>query len=198
MSSNVTFKMFTDNLGGTQAINYIGKKGEIFYDTDGSTPIRLSDGVTPGGIPFAIKSVNSNFNPQFNNAGNNFSIGSGTSSGSYVLQGSICHFRVNIQFAPSTSFGTTQFQITLPFPTTSTFSVRGGTLHQTTGTGSPSKFHIAGIADIDNSATIMPLYYFGSTTDLDWKYNTPGSGYWNSTGNQDAHFDLSGAYQIAG
>ena len=61
MSSNVTFKMFTDNLGGTQATNYIGNKGEIFYDFDGSTPLRLSDGVTPGGIPFAINSIKENF-----------------------------------------------------------------------------------------------------------------------------------------
>jgi len=43
----------------------------------------------------------------------------------------------------------------------------------------------------------MKLYYSGSTTDLDWKYNTPNSGYWASTGSQNAHFDLSGAYQIA-
>lgn len=195
--SNVTHKMFTDNMGGTIANTYIGNKGEIFYDRDGETPLRLSDGVTPGGIPFAIKSINQQFDPQFNNAGNNFSIGAGTTEGSYVLQGLICHFRVNVQFAPNTSYGTTQFQITLPFPAASTVSIRGGTLHMKTGTGAPSKFHIAGICDTDDSTTVMPLYYFGSATDLDWKYNTPGSGYWASTGNQDAEFDLSGAYQIA-
>jgi hypothetical protein len=195
--SNVTHKMFTDNMGGTIANTYIGKKGEIFYDRDGETPLRLSDGVTPGGIPFAIKSINQQFDPQFKNAGNNFSIGAGTASGSYVLQGLICHFRVNVQFAPNTSYGTTQFQITLPFPSASTVSIRGGTLHMKTGTGAPSKFHIAGTLDINDSTTIMPLYYFGGATDLEWKYNTPGSGYWASTGDQDAHFDLSGAYEIA-
>ena len=195
--SNVTHKMFTDNMGGTVANNYIGVKGEIFYDRDGTTPLRLSDGITPGGISFAVQSINNAFNPQFNNAGNNFSIGAGTTTGSYVLQGLICHFRVNVQFAPNTSYGTTQFQITLPFPSASTVSIRGGTLHMKTGTGAPSKFHIAGTLDVDDSTTVMPLYYFGGATDLDWKYNTPGSGYWASTGNQDAHFDISGAYQIA-
>lgn len=195
--SNVTHKMFTDNMGGTVANNYIGTKGEIFYDRDGTTPLRLSDGITPGGISFAVKSINDTFNPQFNNSGNNFSIGSGTSTASYVLQGLLCHFRVNVQFAPNTSYGTTQFQITLPFPAAATTSIRGGTLHMMTGTGAPSKFHIAGTLDINDSATVMPLYYFGGATDLEWKYNTPGSGYWASTGNQDAHFDISGTYQIA-
>jgi hypothetical protein len=51
--SNVTYKMFTDNMGGTTANTYIGVKGEIFYDRDGYTPLRLSDGVTPGGTPIA-------------------------------------------------------------------------------------------------------------------------------------------------
>ena len=195
--SNVTFKMFTDNLGGTQATDYIGNKGEIFYDTDGATPLRLSDGVTPGGIPFAITSVNSTFNPQFKDAANTFAIGGGTAAGSYVLQGLICHFRVNIRFSNTTSYGNSQYQITLPFPAEATTSVRGGTLHMTTGTGAPSKFHIAGIVDIDEGASLMKLYYFSTTTDLDWKFNTPNSGYWANSGSQNAHFDLSGAYQIA-
>ena len=47
--SNSTFKLFADKMGGRSAAAYIGTKGEIFYDTDGATPIRLSDGVTPGG-----------------------------------------------------------------------------------------------------------------------------------------------------
>jgi hypothetical protein len=189
--------MFTDHLGGTQAVNYIGRKGEIFYDTDGTTPLRLSDGVTPGGIPFAITSVNSTFNPQFKDAANTFAIGGGAVTGSYVLQGLICHFRVNIVFSNTTSYGNSQYQITLPFPAEATTSVRGGTLHMTTGTGAPSKFHIAGIVDIDEGASLMKLYYFSTTTDLDWKFNTPNSGYWANSGSQNAHFDLSGAYQIA-
>lgn len=197
MTSNVTFKMFTDHLGGTQANNYIGRKGEIFYDVDGSTPLRLSDGVTPGGIPFAIKSINENFNPQFKDAANTFAIGGGTSTGAYVLQGLICHFRVNIQFSNTTSYGNSQYQITLPFPAAATTSIRGGTLHMTTGTGAPSKFHIAGIVDTDEGASLMKLYYFSTTTDLDWKFNTPNNGYWANSGNQDAELDLSGAYQIA-
>jgi hypothetical protein len=67
----------------------------------------------------------------------------------------------------------------------------------TTGTGAPSKFHIAGIVDTNEGTSLMKLYYFSTTTDLDWKFNTPNNGYWANSGNQDAHLDLSGAYQIA-
>ena len=197
--SNVTHKMYTDNMGGTTANTYIGNKGEIFYDRNGETPLRLSDGVTPGGIPFAIKSINETFDPKFKDAANTFAIGGGTATGSYVLQGLICHFRVNIQFSNTTSYGNSQYQITLPFPAVATTSIRGGSLHMTTGTGAPSRFHIAGIVDVDDdvSAETMKLYYFSTTTDLDWKFNTPNSGYWANSGNQNAHFDISGAYQIA-
>jgi hypothetical protein len=196
--SNVTHKMYTDNMGGTTANTYIGNKGEIFYDRNGETPLRLSDGVTPGGIPFAIKSINETFNPQFTDASNTFAIGGGAVTASYVLQGLICHFRVNVQFSNTTTYGTGQYQITLPFPAVATTSIRGGSLHMTTGTGAPSKFHIAAITDITEGASLMKLYYFSTTTDLDWKYNTPNSGYWANSGSQNAHFDLSGAYQIAG
>jgi hypothetical protein len=48
--SNTTYKLFPAKMGGREASTFIGEKGEIFYDTDGSTPLRLSDGVTPGGI----------------------------------------------------------------------------------------------------------------------------------------------------
>ena len=49
MSTNATFKMFADKMDGTRANNYIGTTGEVFYDITGTTPLRLSDGVTPGG-----------------------------------------------------------------------------------------------------------------------------------------------------
>ena len=44
-----TFKLFADKMGGTPATNYIGTVGEVFYDPTGATPLRISDGVTPGG-----------------------------------------------------------------------------------------------------------------------------------------------------
>ena len=46
--ATTTRKIFTANMGGTVATNYIGRRGEIFYD-DITGELRISDGVTPGG-----------------------------------------------------------------------------------------------------------------------------------------------------
>jgi hypothetical protein len=53
---NVTNKMFVDKMGGTTSNTYIGVYGEIFYSPDTGL-LRVSDGVTPGGNPIAIESV---------------------------------------------------------------------------------------------------------------------------------------------
>jgi hypothetical protein len=192
MSTNATFKMFADKMGGTRANNYIGTTGEIFYDIDGTTPLRLSDGVTPGGISFGVASVSTSFNPQFrSNTGN--TLAGTVSTGSYVKQGPIVHLRINVDFANTTHFDTAnnQYQFTLPFPSAHTVTIRGGTLHQTGPTAANvALYHIAGITDIDYSNTTMNLYYSGSTTDLAWKYSTPV----NATSNT-SHFDLSGSYE---
>jgi hypothetical protein len=190
MTTNATFKMFTDKMGGTRANNYIGTTGEIFYDVDGSTPLRLSDGVTPGGIPFGISSISTSFNPQFrSNTGN--TLAGTVSTGSYVKQGVIVHLRINVDFANTTQFDTAnnQYQFTLPFPTVSTVTIRGGSLHQTAG-ASAGIYHIAGITDLAYSNTTMNLYYTGSTTDLAWKFSTPVGATSNTS-----HFDLSGSYE---
>jgi len=192
MSTNATFKMFADKMGGTRANNYIGTTGEVFYDIDGTTPMRISDGVTPGGIPFGVASVSTSFNPQFrSNTGN--TLAGTVSTGSYVKQGPIVHLRINVDFANTTHFDTAnnQYMFTLPFPTAHTVTIRGGTLHNE---GTDSRYHIAGITDIEDASpdanTTMKLYYSGSTTDLAWKYSTPV----NATSNT-SHFDLSGSYE---
>jgi hypothetical protein len=192
MSTNATFKIFTDKLGGTGANNYIGTTGEVFYDIDGTTPMRISDGVTPGGRPFGIASVSTSFTPQFrSNTGN--TLAGTVSTGSYVKQGVIVHLRINVDFANTTHFDTAnnQYMFTLPFPAAHTVTIRGGTLHNE---GTDSRYHIAGITDIDDASpdanTTMRLYYSGSTTDLAWKYSTPVAATSNTS-----HFDLSGSYE---
>ena len=193
MSTNATFKMFADKMGGTRANNYIGTTGEVFYDIDGTSPLRLSDGVTPGGIPFGIASGSVSYNPQFrSNTGN--TLAGTVSTGSYVKQGAIVHLRINVDFANTTDFGAnSQYQFSLPFPSAHTVTIRGGTLHQKGPTAANvAIYHIAGITDIEDggSNTTMNLYYSGSTTDLAWKYSTPV----NATSNT-SHFDLSGSYE---
>ena len=192
MSTNATFKIFADKLGGTRANTYIGTTGEVFYDVDGTTPMRLSNGVTPGGIPFGISSVSASYTPEFKTVSGNTLSGTVT-TGSYVKQGVIVHFRVNVNFANTSDFGNaSQYQVTLPFPAASTVTIRGGTLHsKPANPANNALYHIAGITDIDEvSNTTMLLYYTGSTTDLAWKSTTPV----NATSNV-SHFDISGAYE---
>lgn len=136
---------------------------------------------------FIVSPEAQSFNPLFTDA-------SGTTTGavataSYtMISPKICFFRVYVDFASCTNFGTGQYQITLPFPSVETMRQAGGTLHQVTGN---SLYHIAGITDVITSNTIHKLYYSGSTTDLNWKFNTP-VGATTIT----SHFDLTGVYQI--
>ena len=127
------------------------------------------------------------FNPQFTDASS--TTAGSTVTASYTLIGPLCYFRVYVDFATCTNFGTGQYQITLPFPSVETMRIAGGTLHQTTGS---SLYHIAGITDVVDNTTVHKLYYSGSTTDLNWKYNTPVGGT-----TVTSHFDISGIYQIA-
>jgi len=129
------------------------------------------------------------FNPLFTD-------GSGTlagvvATGSYtMIAPKICFFRIRVDFAGCTNFGTLQYQFTLPFASVETMRQANGTLHQLTGA---SLYHIAGITDSDTApSSIMKLYYSGSTTDLAWKFNTP-VGATTIT----SHFDISGTYEIA-
>lgn len=112
-----------------------------------------------------------------------------TVRGSYtMIAPNICYFRVYVDFVGCTNFGTGQYQITLPFASAETMRQANGTLHQTTGN---SLYHIAGITDISVSSTIHKLYYSGSTTDLNWKFNTPVG-----ATTVTSHFDISGVYEI--
>lgn len=187
-----TNKFFTDNMGGTNANNYIGVSGEVFYDKTGATPLRLSDGRTPGGIAFGITSVSSTFNPDFKASGGPLT--GSVATGSYVKQGLIVHFSVNVDFTNCTDFqasSNTQYQFTLPFPVSNTTSItiRGGTLHQNTGN---TYYHVSGITDPPQNAnnTLMKLYYFGSTQDLPLRAAVPVGALSNTS-----TLDISGAYQ---
>ena len=131
--------------------------------------------------------VAQSFNPLFTDASG--TLAGVTVTGSYtMITPKICYFRVYVDFAGCTNFGTLQYQITLPFPSVETMRQANGTLHQTTG---GALYHIAGITDISVNASVHKLYYSGSTTDLNWKFNTPVGGT-----TVTSHFDISGTYEI--
>lgn len=152
-----------------------------------NTSIRFNDNTTQN-TAFTVSTAS--FNPNFcTNTGNVLSISTGTQTGNYTKIGKLCYFRTYVQFANSTyADGTGQYQITLPFPAVATVSLRGGTLHNT---NTATIYHIGGIVDIAANASILSLYYFGSTTDLAWKNTTPVGWF---TGNT-THFDISGIYE---
>ena len=188
----VTNKLFAANMGGTTASQYIGRKGEIFYDVTGATPLRLSDGVTPGGIPFGITTTSASFDPDFKAAGGPLT--GAVAVGSYVKQGLIVHFNVDVDFANCTEFqatSNTQYQFTLPFPVPNNISItiRGGTLHQNS---SNTYYHINGITDptLNANNRLMKLYYFGGTQDLPLRAPVPVGAISNTS-----TLDISGAYQ---
>ena len=168
-------------------IGVIGSTADLVLNRN--TVVAAGKSLTVNGNA-VVTQTSAAFNPQFTDA--SATTAGATATGNYTLHGSLCYFRVYIDFATCTNFGTGQYQITLPFPSAETMRQAGGTLHQTTGAGSPSLFHIAGITDTAVSTTVHKLYYSGSTTDLAWKYNTPVNG--TSIG---SHFDISGIYQIA-
>lgn len=47
---NTTFRAYVEKLGATEAANFIGNEGDLFYDPN-TASLRVSDGVTPGGVP---------------------------------------------------------------------------------------------------------------------------------------------------
>jgi hypothetical protein len=134
-----------------------------------------------------ITPVSNSFNPLFTDV-------SGTTSGitfegSYtMIAPKICYLRVDVNFSGCTNFGNSQYKITLPFPSKSTMRQAGGTLHQTSGA---SLYHIAGITDIMENDSTLKLYYFATTSDLAWKYNTPVAATTTTS-----HFDISLIYEI--
>jgi hypothetical protein len=49
VSTNTTYRIFTEKMGATDPTLFVGDEGEIFYNPlDGN--IRYSNGVIPGGI----------------------------------------------------------------------------------------------------------------------------------------------------
>lgn len=46
---NTIFRNFVERLGSTRAEEFIGNEGDLFYDPNTAT-LRVSDGVTPGGV----------------------------------------------------------------------------------------------------------------------------------------------------
>lgn len=47
--NNTTFRVYVEKLGASEATDFIGNEGDLFYDPN-DAELRLSDGSTPGGV----------------------------------------------------------------------------------------------------------------------------------------------------
>ena len=126
------------------------------------------------------------FNPQFTDVSG--SVVGVYQTGSFVVIDGLCFFRAYVDFATCTNFGNSQYQMQLPFPSVNVTTQRGGTLHQTSGSG--TLYNITGVTT-EEASTNMLLYYTGTTSYLNWKWNTPVSASTTSS-----HFDINGTFEI--
>jgi len=49
LSTNTTYRVLLEKLGGTSPTSFVGNEGELFYDPSATT-IKISDGSTAGGV----------------------------------------------------------------------------------------------------------------------------------------------------
>ena len=49
LSTNTTYRVFLEKLGGTDPSVFVGNEGELFYDPN-ATVLKISDGSTAGGV----------------------------------------------------------------------------------------------------------------------------------------------------
>jgi hypothetical protein len=54
--SNTTYRAFPEKLGGSDATQFVGDRGELFWDPDNAN-LTMSDGETPGGIGIKTRSL---------------------------------------------------------------------------------------------------------------------------------------------
>jgi len=125
MSTNATFKVFTDKMGGTNASSYIGNTGEIFYDP-AATNLRISNGSTIGGISIGgndtygqfwsdttrtVVSVNTEYRFTFNNSdamNSNVTLGTGGNNSRIIInQIGIYNIQFSAQVDKALGGGTT-------------------------------------------------------------------------------------------
>jgi hypothetical protein len=180
--TNTIYRLFPERLGGTSQSDFIGKKGDIFYNPD-TGALCLSDGHTKGGVPLAFLGdlLPTTDNTQY--------LGSPTKRwhSLYVGPGSV---NIGSATITSNSSGGIQFSGNLSQVTSTTTGVQSLQNYN----NSTSQFDPAEIDDMYFSngvkygpyntgawiqaAYITPTIGFPPETD-------PTGGYWNDTARQD-------------
>lgn len=104
---------------------------------------------------------------------------------SYILFGTLCHFRIRVNCTTVTNFGTGQYSLTLPFPPQDDYVFRDGGIHANTGS------HYALMGDAEQGELTMSLWHPGpGGQDAITDHNSP-----HTLAVQD-YFYISGTYEI--
>lgn len=103
----------------------------------------------------------------------------------YILIGSLCHFRIRVNCTTVTNFGTGQYKLTLPFAPKEDYVFRDGGIHANSGS------HYALMADAEKDEVEMLLWHPGpGGQDALMDHNSP------HTLSTAAYFYVSGTYEI--
>jgi len=151
------------------------RPGDYFYKTDNGD-IYYYDTTTGWGI---IGNITGPVGPAAEET--TFVVAGGTSGdqptfdgaplfdGSYVKNGSLVTFRINVEFDNITDFGTGQYYVQLPFQSKYGISMRDGCLHDS-NTG--NEWHITG--HVAANSDVLELHYTAGTgQDEAFDYNSP-------------------------
>ena len=147
--------------------------GDHIHDGRGSRKLEASNFVTP------FKPYTSTW------TGTGLTYTGTPTSAGYILFGSLCHFRIKVDLATVTNFGTGQYFLTLPFEPADDYVFRDGGIHANTGS------HYALMADAEIGELEMSLWHPGAGgQDAVTDYNSP------HTLTVDDYFYISGTYEI--
>jgi hypothetical protein len=90
-------------------------------------------------------------------------------TGSYVQQGSMVHFRIDVDMDNITSFGTGQYYLDLPFPAKYNYLFRNACLHDVS---MPRQYGLSGHVEAGQSRMLL-FYTDTSGQDYAFDYNSP-------------------------
>jgi len=91
-------------------------------------------------------------------------------TGSYMKIGKMVTFRIHVDFATVTNFGTGKYSLTLPFAPVAHYMFRDAGLHHTDPTPD-DHYQIGG--DAEPGSTTMSLYYSSGPQDIAMDFNSP-------------------------
>lgn len=131
-----------------------------------------------------LQTISATYQPTFTGTGLSYT---GTpATGTYILMGNLCHFRIKVVLTEVTNFGTGQYFTTLPFAPKDDYVFREGGLHA-------NGYHYAIMGDAEEGTTDLSLWCpTSSGQDTALNHNTPRNLLTNY------YFYLSGTYEIEG